>query len=323
MPSMWRLPPSSSARGDRRLPLAVWSAVRTMGKKAYGRLPHLSARSGWAVYTLACFLLFLRLTFPSDLLLQRVVAALTAESAVRVRYTTGDLTWWGGCAFSEVTVENLLPGIPLLQASQLTLTPSFGGLLRGHFSPLMVHAHLYGGTARGAVRKEREGFAVQLALDGLALEHWPLPHPWGQGRIAGRLTADGELQGNLLTPHTLHGWLRATLTDGLLRTGIIAGMPVPTLQSIRAHLQAAITDGRAEITELVLEADGIEAILQGAIVLRTPLERSGLDLRLTTKVTGSPPPALTALLSLLPGSPHSPQERRAVISGPLAAPVVR
>ncbi|MEW6299855.1 MAG: type II secretion system protein GspN [Thermodesulfobacteriota bacterium] len=323
MPLMWRLPTLPSTRGEWRPWLSAWAAVRAAGKRVRGRLPTLPARGGWALYTLACFLLFLFLTFPSDLLLRRIVAALAAESPVRVRYATGDLTWWGEGRFSDVTVENPLPGMPTLQASRLTLTPSFIGLLRGHLSPLTVDARLYGGTVRGTVRKEGEGFAVQFVIDRLALERWPFPRPWDQGRVAGRLTADGELQGNAFTPHALNGSLRATLTDGLLRSGTIAGMPVPALQSIRVHLHTTIADGRTEITELVLDADGVEATLQGTVVLRTPLERSGLDLRLTTKVTGSPPPALTALLSLLPVSPHSPHERRAVISGSLATPIVR
>jgi len=93
---------------------------------------------------------------------------------------------------------------------------------------------------------------------------------------------------------------------------------------VQASLRASLASGRLEITELRLNADGVEALLQGGIALRTPIARSGLDLQLTAKsTTDSPRPALKTLLALLPMSQTAPDERRASITGSLAAPVVR
>ncbi|MCS6924995.1 MAG: type II secretion system protein GspN [Candidatus Binatia bacterium] len=297
--------------------------MQTTEKRLRDRLLRLLARSGWALYTLACFCLFLCLTFPSDLLLQRVVAAFSAESAVRIRYATGDLTWWGGLELNEVTLE--ASGIPSLPASRVILTLPVLGVLRGSLSPLTFQVHLAGGTVDGSIRKDGERFGLRFGVHHLALERWPLPHLRGQGRVAGQVTADGELEGSWSSLPSLRGSLRATLRDGLLRTGSIPGVPIPPVQvqSLDARVRATLADGRVDIAELVLHTDGIEAIVQGTVVLRTPWERSGLDLQVTAKVTGSPSPALTTLLSFLPVSPDSPHERRAAISGSLAAPLVR
>jgi type II secretion system protein N len=302
---------------------SIWLALWAFTKKLPGRLPLLSTRNSWLLYTLACFLLFLLLTFPSDLLLRRFVVSLTQESAIRLRYGAGDLTWWGGCEFSNVTVESPISGMSMLQVSRLTLSPSLIGLFQGQPFPLTFHAVLYGGTFSGTVQHESERFGTQFVLQQLSLERWPFPAPWDRGRVAGRVNADGELQGNLAALQAVHGSLRVILTDGLLGAGTIAMVPVPAVQALQARLRATLADGRVEVSELILSADGVEASLQGTMILRTPLERSGLDLRLTARMTGSPSPALKTLLALLPASPNAPGERRAVITGSLAAPVVR
>ncbi|MGE0680429.1 MAG: hypothetical protein AB7P69_05915, partial [Candidatus Binatia bacterium] len=91
----------------------------------------------------------------------------------------------------------------------------------------------------------------------------------------------------------------------------------------QAHSQASLKDGRVEISNLTLTADGVTGQLQGAITLRFPLEWSSLDLRLTTQTVGSPPPPLAMLVSLLPTVPGSQGERRATLTGTFAAPMIQ
>jgi len=165
--------------------------------------------------------------------------------------------------------------------------------------------------------------SAQFALRHLALEQLVLPAPWGQGRVGGSVTADGDFLGNPADLSSLQGTFTVTLTDGVLRAGAVNGFPIPAVQTVRLQLRASLAAGRLEISELRLSADGVEASLRGGVTLRTPIARSGLDLQLTTSTTSSPPPALRTLLSLLPASQTIPGERRASIAGSLAAPVVR
>ena len=320
------LPLWQSTLGNLRALRPSWSARFGSAKLSWlgERLSVLSSRTGLLLYTLACFVFFLVATFPSGVLLQRLVVSLARESAVRAHYSEGDCTWRAKCILHDLTLEDPSWGVAAVQLSRLVLQPSLLGLL---FSsnpwPLTFSAELYGGALDGTVRQVVGGMSAQFALRHVALEHWPLPAPWGQGGVAGSITADGDFLGNPADLYSLQGSSTATLTDGALRAGTVKGFPVPALQTVQASLHASVAAGRVEITELRLSADGVEVSLQGGVILRTPLARSGLDLQLTTKITGSPPPALKTLLSLLPASQTADGERRAAISGTLIAPVAR
>ena len=287
------------------------------------RLPALSPRAGWLWYTLACFGFFLLLTFPTEPLLRRVLVSVSRESAVRMHYAEGGWRWGTGWVLRDLTIESPLTRGTALRLSRLTLRPSLIGLLSSQLLPLTFSADLYGGTCSGTVRQEAVGVGVHFALQQMRLDLLPVPAPWRQGQVAGSLTADGEFQGNPADIQSVRGTFTLTLIGDALRAGTGARLPLPALQTVQAHLRATLAGGRLDIAELRLSADGAEAHAQGALTLRTPLTRSVLDLQLTTHITGSPPPALTSLLSLLPAVPGTTGERRASITGSLAAPVVR
>src|SRR5262249_18707025 len=119
------------------------------------------------------------------------------------------------------------------------------------------------------------------------------------------------------------GNLIVSLVEGSLRPSTVGKAPLPAVQSAQASGRATVANGRVEVSELVVNADGIEARLQGTISLRTPLEWSALDLQLTTRTTGTPPSALASLVSLLPAVSGGQGERRGTITGTFAAPVMR
>src|SRR5581483_3397525 len=109
-----------------------------------------SRRFTWALYGGACFLVFLVLTFPADLLLQRVVASIERTAMLRVTYGESRWTWNKGWILLDVSIDK--PGMtPPLRLSRFTLAPSIGGLLQGQPFPLAFSAVLYGGAARGVL----------------------------------------------------------------------------------------------------------------------------------------------------------------------------
>ena len=313
--------PSLSIRGS-LFSLRLLRPIPEAGHlRAY--LPAFSSRLGWILYTLACCCFFIVLTFPTDLLIQRTLAISTRGLPMRIRYLQGEFTWRGACVLRDVVIEGLTPNLPTLKVARLSVQPSLLGLLVGRFFPLAFSADLYDGTVSGTVVSASGRMNTQLAVRHLALGLLPLPPSWGRGGITGSLTGDGDFKGDFSDLLTLRGTLTLNLAGGSLRSGSIAGFPAPSLQAVQSGLHATLNAGRIEITDFSLSADGVEAHLQGAVVLGTPLARSGLDLQLTAKTMGTPPPSLTILLSLLPASPGVPGERRASISGALATPVVR
>jgi type II secretion system protein N len=327
MPSMSSLPLLYSALGNLRSLRPAW--VTSLSADIFTRLKRLSerllsSRTGWLWYTVACFVFFMIVTFPSDVLLQRLVASVPRESGVHTRYREGNCSWFEGCILHDLTLAGPFLRGTTVQLSHLTLHPSLWGLfVSGQPWPLVFAAEGYNGTISGTLRQVIGGMSAQLALRHLALEQLPLPAPWGQGRVSGSITADGDFLGNPADLYALQGTFTATLTDSGLRAGALNGFPILALQTVQGHLRTSLAAGRLEISELKLSIDGVEASLQGGIILRTPLTRSGLDLQLTTNSTGSPPPSLKALLSLLPASQTSSGERRSAVTGTFVAPVIR
>lgn len=286
-------------------------------------LPAFATRFGWWLYTCLCFFVFLFLTFPLDIILQRVIVAATQETPLRIRYAHGELTWTGTGVVQDVTIEQTATNFPPLKLQQLRVQPSWLGLLFGSPFPLSFQASLYGGTIEGTIAQQPGGLETHLTLQQLNLALLPIPPPGKPGGVKGLLTGSADLRGDFSQLFTVNGAVQLSLAEGSLQAGALGNVPVPPLPSLQGSLQTTIRDGRVTVSNLTLTSDGIEAHLQGTLTLSTPFPRSGLDLQLTTKTVGTPPPTLAVLTSLLPASPNTPGERRATISGSLAAPMMR
>lgn len=268
------------------------------------------------------FVLFLFLTFPTELVLQRVTASIAQTAQLRIQYGSGRWTWNKGWVLYDLTIEK--PGAtPPLHLSRLAISPSWLGLLHGQPLPLSFSATLYGGAAKGNVRQDNTGFGVQFTLDAIDLALWPFPHPFGQGNVSGNLTAEGTFQGAPAEINSWAGSMTASLSDGAIKGGTLTKSSLPTLRAVQARLRATLQNSRLEVVDGALSVDGLEAHLQGNITLRLPLAWSALDLQLTTRVTGAPPPTLVSLNSLLPAVPGATGERRAIITGSVATPTIR
>lgn len=286
-------------------------------------VPSFSARFGWGLYTVICFVVSLFFTFPVDAVLQRVIVSVTRSTSLHVRYEQGGLNWRGTAVVRDVTIEQQETGLPPLKVTRLVVHPSWLGLLFGRLLPLAFQADVYGGTINGTVEYSQSGVKTTLTVQQLNLALLPVPATGKSTGLKGYLTGTGEVSGDLSQIFSLQGALELNVLDGSLQAGALGRLPVPPLQSVHGNLRANIRDGRLNIADFTLIGDGVEARLQGTLSLNTPLPRSGLDLQLTTKTVGSPPPTLTVLLSLLPVSPNSPGERHATINGSLATPVLR
>jgi type II secretion system protein N len=285
--------------------------------------PSFSVRFGWGLYTAICFAIFLFLTLPADILLQRVIITTTRGTPLHVRYELGELTWSGAVVMRDMTIEQRETNLPALKVTRLVVRPSWLSLLFGQLFPLTFQADLYGGAINGMVEQGQKGCKVTLTAQHLNLALLPIPTTGQPGGLKGLLTGNGELSGDLSQIFSLQGALELNVSEGSLQAGALGKLPVPPLQSMHGNLRANIRDGRVNIADFTLAGDGVEVRTQGTLTLSTPLPYSGLELQLAAKTVGSPPPTLTALLSLLPASPHTPGERRAMISGSLAAPVMR
>src|SRR5262245_52455557 len=148
---------------------SVSADIFTRSKRLGERL--LSSRTGWLWYILACFVCFIIVTFPSDVLLLRLVASVPRESGIRTRYLAGDCAWFDGCILRDLTLEGPFFKGNTVQLSRLILHPSLWGLfVGGQPWPLVFAAEGYNGTVSGTLRQVIGGMSAQVTLRQLALE---------------------------------------------------------------------------------------------------------------------------------------------------------
>jgi len=246
------------------------------------------------------------------------------QSGVRVRYAQGEWTWWEGWVFRDLTIERPRTKVSSVQLSRFAVRPSLLGLWRRPPLPLTFSANVYGGTLSGSIHRTATGLDTQFAVQNIVVEQAPLPPPWGQGGVSGNLTVEGAFQGNPADARSLQGTWSATLTNGAVRAGTIAKLPRLALQAGQVHMRATLIGKQLEIAECRLIADGVGADVQGKVMLRTPVEQSGLDLRVNAQMMeGTPPSALTALIAFLPSSSPGAKERNVLITGSAAAPIIK
>jgi type II secretion system protein N len=280
-----------------------------------------SGRVGWTLYTVVSCFFFLVLTFPTDLLLQRVVSGATRGTQVRVHYAQGELTWWGSCRLREVEVAT--GTAPVVKIAYLTIRPSLIGLMFGRPWPLSFTANLYGGTLSGSVTLDASEQSVRMTAQHLDLRLLPLPGINKGGEVHGLLSGEGEVRGNMADLFSLQGQVTLTVAEGALRAGAVSGFPLPSLSSAGAQLRATVKKGLVDIADFTLQADNVEARLSGSVLLVTPLPMSTLNLQMTAKAPDNTASPLKMLISLLPAPPDASGVRRASISGSLAAPILR
>ena len=299
------------------------SGLHAAGERLGKRLPRLPSWFAWGVYTCVCFVIFVVWTFPAEVIVDRILVSLADKAKIHVQYTHSEVTWPLGVALQEVSIAGPAVPQPSLQFMRLTLQPAILSLLSTPPLPLTLQARGYGGTLEALIENVEQDVRLQFSLQQLALERLPFPVPWGEGRIVGRMTADGSVLGNVQQVASLVGPMSVTITHGAVQAGPLQGFRLPALAGLEAFGQFQFNRGQVDITTLTLKTEGLEARLQGSLTLRSPVSRSPIDLQLIVRKTGTPPAALATLVSLLPASPTQPGERQAKISGLLGAPKVR
>lgn len=289
--------------------------------RARAAIPRFSGRMGWTLYTVVSCLFFLLLTFPTDLLLRRIVRGVTRGTPVHVQYARGELTWWGGCRLREVKVA--YKTAPTVHIAQLTMQPSLVGLLVGRPWPLAFTASLFGGSVTGSITSDASGLGVRVAAQRLDLRMLSLTGISKTGEMQGMLNGEGEVRGNGADLFSWQGQVALTVTASALRAGSLSGVLVPSLSSVETQLRATVKNGQVDIADFTLLADNAEARVHGSMIMVTPLPMSTLNLQLAAKAPNNAAAPLKMLISLLPTAPDATGMRRASISGSLAAPVFR
>jgi type II secretion system protein N len=265
----------------------------------------------WGLASLACFIVFLFLTFPYGPLQHRLLTELNRASGWEVRAADWSMGLPAAIEWHDVVLTGPTIGTISIEAARATI-----GVFQAILGQLMVE------------------YAVQLPGIGQA----------GLGRATGSLTADSwSLQGSIAVKGHLQQMDLATILKPYVSRGTIQGdfmhrwdnaqgaqaglkgegtvkaeikdlvverittNPSPNSSLTFGHIQAVLAcrDGACEVTDL--KGDGMDGSFsaQGRVTLRQPLLQSLLDLTITV-IPGAGFAQKAASLSLPPFQPGTP-----------------
>jgi len=266
---------------------------------------------GWGLASLACFLVFLFLTFPYGPLQNRLLSELNRASGWEVRAADWSMGFPAAIEWRDVVLAGPTIGAIPIEAVRTTV-----GVFQAFLGRLVIDyaLQLPGGAQGGAGR----------ATGSLTADSWS-----GGGAVAikGHLrqidlatmlksyVSRGTVQGDFT-----HRWDRAQGANAVLKgegtvkieikdlvvERMAAGTAsIPSLTFSRIQASIACRDAACDVTEL--KGDGVDGSFtaQGRVTLRQPLQQSLLELTVTM-IPGAGFSQKAASLSLPPFQPGTP-----------------
>ena len=266
---------------------------------------------GWGLASLACFIVFLFLTFPYGPLQNRLLTELNRASGWEVRAADWSMgvpvaiEWHdvvlAGPTIGTIPVEAVRAAIGVFQAS-------LGRLVIDYTVQLPGVAQAGAGRATGSLTVASWSLRGPVAVNG-HLQQMDL------AAVLKPYVSRGTVQGDFM-----HRWDSAQDTQAALKgegtvkveiqdlvvERIAAGASsIPSLTFNRIQAAIACRDGACDVTEL--KGDGVDGSFtaQGRVTLRQPLQQSLLDLTVNM-VPGAGFALKAASLSLPPFQPGIP-----------------
>ena len=279
-----------------------------------------------ATAAIAVLAVVLALTLSPDPLIRLGLDELEGATGIRARYGTGRLRL-SGIVLTDVDLEvgSRTPSTaptPTMRMDRVLVRPSFVGLLAGRRGlPCTVVADLSEGSATLTI--DRQADAWELTLDWSAIEARYV-HPWRgkpdlAGLIDGRLSVSTRVIDGQPAPEGSWNIAGKEVTVDGLKSGDLL---VPRLTLSTLHTSGVWTGQRATITKLEAEGSFGHVLLSGKIVLRTPVEKTGLNMRMTLVTSGDIPRELGFLLGMLLPQGSSTLSETYHVGGTLAMPTL-
>jgi type II secretion system protein N len=274
-------------------------------------------------YTAVLFVVFLLLTFPHDLLVRAALSRVN-NGPVAVDFGAVNFAWFKGYELTGMRLRPQTDGQPpYLECSRVWARPLLSALVRGNPYGLALQADLYGGVARGEVKRTDGQVVGNIEWQDLHVDRYrTLTALLDEGQLAGRVSGQFafELSGRDWNAGQGSGEISV---DGVgLTSAKIGGVTVPDLHLQKTKLKFVVRNGRFEIQEFNASGD-LTVQGSGHIVLRDPVQESVLNLKATILPTPTTPDALKAALALIPRAAGTKPDAPVTLTGTLARPRVR
>jgi len=263
---------------------------------------------GWGLASLACFILFLLLTFPFGPLQHRLLAEFNRTSGLEVRAADWSVGLpaaieWHDLVLTGPTIGSISVGAA--RAAIGVFQAILGQVVVEYAVQLPGVAQSEAGRASGSLTAASWSLQGPLTLKG-HLQQMDL------ATVMKPYVSRGTIQGDLMhrwdsTQAALNGegTLKAEIKDLVVERIAANAAANSSLTFNQIHAVLACRNGVCDVTDL--KGDGVDGTFsaQGHVTLRQPLQQSLLDLTVTV-IPGAGFAQKAASLSLPPFQPGAP-----------------
>ena len=266
---------------------------------------------GWGLASLACFIVFLFLTFPYGLLQNRLLTELNRASGWEVRAADWSVGFPAAIEWRDVVLAGPAIGAIPVEAVRATVgvfQAFLGRLVLDYAVQLPGVAQVGAGRATGSLTTDswslRGPVAVKGHLQQMDLAAVLKPYVT-RGMVQGDFMHRWDSAQGVDAALKGEGTMKVEIKDLVVERIASSTSSIPSLTFGRIQAALACREAACDVTEL--KGDGVDGSFtaQGRVTLRQPLQQSLLDLTVTV-VPGAGFAQKAASLSLPPFQPGTP-----------------
>jgi len=263
------------------------------------------------------FFVFLIMTFPGDIVKQRIISEIQNSAPYKVDIKTADVSPLFNINLKGVTIHKS-PN-QFLELDSITIKPSIFSVFSD--SPkIPFTAKLHGGEIQGAVRVSKDNNGIQelkAEIENMKVD--AIPNLLSEGGKADILI-NGTLNGELFVQFdpTPRGDFSFEVNGLKLDNIKVKGMKLPSLENLTSKFNGNIEGELTNIDELSVKGDGIDLQITGTTPLIWEMSKGGiLDLGYRVEITDNDLAKYKTFLS-----PYLAQHRDGSLGGKILGTVM-
>ena len=266
---------------------------------------------GWGLASLACFIVFLFLTFPYGPLQNRLLSELNRASGWEVRAADWSVGLPAAIEWRNLVLAGPTIGTIPVEAARATVgvfQALLGRLVIDYAVQLPGVSQAGAGRATGSLNAASWSLLGSVAVDGhlQQMDLAAILKPYvSRGTVQGDFMHRWDSAQGASAALKGEGTVKVEVKDLVVEQIVAGAASIPSLSFDRIQASLACRDGACDVTEL--KGDGVDGSFtaQGRVTLQQPVQQSLLDLTVTV-IPGAGFAQKAASLSLPPFQPGTP-----------------
>jgi type II secretion system protein N len=266
---------------------------------------------GWGLASLACFIVFLLLTFPYGPLQNRLLSELNRASGWEVRAADWSVGLPASIEWRNLVLAGPTIGTIPVEAARATVgvfQALLGRLVIDYAVQLPGAAQAGAGRATGSLNAASWSLLGSVSVDGhlQQMDLAAILKPYvSRGSVQGDFTHRWDSAQGAFAALKGEGTVKVEVKDLVVEKIAAGAASIPSLSFDRIQASLVCRDGACDVMEL--KGDGVDGSFtaQGRVMLQQPVQQSLLDLTVTV-IPGAGFVQKAASLSLPPFQPGTP-----------------